>query len=234
MIHATAVRDVVAADWDLLDPGEQARAHRKPDPAPFVTAHAALRRVVGRHLGMPPREVGFARQCTTCGSTAHGKPVVIGHPATHVSLSYGNGVALVGLATAGELGIDVEDVTSTDFAGFDAVTLAPDERADLGALAGSALLEARAQVWARKEAVLKATGHGLAIDPTRVVVSGPHQPARLVRWDADQPAPAHLAVHDVELADRRHRAAIALLAPGAVDLVVTDRSAPSPGGWPAP
>ena len=63
------------------------------------------------------------------------------------------------------LGIDVEDPARTDFDGFDDVVLTPAERRDLAGLAGIALLQARARLWARKEAWLKMTGHGAADGP---------------------------------------------------------------------
>ena len=68
------------------------------------------------------------------------------------------------------LGVDVEDPARTDFEGFDAVVLTPAERLDLAGLAGGSLLQARARLWARKEAWLKMTGTGLLTAPDTVDV----------------------------------------------------------------
>jgi uncharacterized glyoxalase superfamily protein PhnB len=51
--------------------------------------------------------------------------------------------------------------------------------------------------WVRKEAVLKATGHGLSVPPRRLTVSPPDAPAALLSWTG-RPTP-HLPVHLVDL-----------------------------------
>ena len=56
------------------------------------------------------------------------------------------------------------------------------EAVHLDGLTGDALLAARARMWSRKEAILKATGHGLVVDPSQVVVSSPDAPAALLEW----------------------------------------------------
>jgi 4'-phosphopantetheinyl transferase len=188
-----------AADRSLLDAGETARADRRSDPRPFVIAHAALRRLLADHLTDSPTAIVIERRCPTCGSDRHGKPTLPDHPGVHVSLSYGEGLVLVALTEAGELGVDVESARSADFGGFDRVTLADVERPALDGLVGEELLLARARLWARKEAVLKATGHGLVVDPRQVVVSGPTAPPALVAWTATQRRPAALALADLDL-----------------------------------
>lgn len=75
-------------------------------------------------------------------------------------------------------------------------------------------------MWARKEAVLKATGHGLVVDPSQVVVSGPHQPAALVQWKADQHLPGPTQLADVDVGARDHRAAVAVLTSRALSVRV--------------
>ena len=197
---------------DLLDDRERERAARRGNPARYTTAHALLRAAVAQRVGDTPRAVAFDRTCATCGSHRHGKPTVVGHPDLSVSLSYAGELAVVALSRAGEVGVDVEVVDDSDFEGFDVVTLDPSEAPALEDLTGGELARARAQVWSRKEAVLKASGHGLAVDPRQVVVSGPREPAALVAWRGEHPlgSPAQLA--DVALGDAGHVAAVALLA----------------------
>ena len=74
-------------------------------------------------------------------------------------------------------------------------------------------------MWARKEAVLKATGHGLVVDPAEVLVSGPLNPPALVGWQAEEPRPAAITIADVELASEDHRAAVAVLTDEPVEIV---------------
>ncbi len=206
------------ADLALLDDQERARADRKRETAPFVTGHALVRRLLGELLDRDPAGLSFARRCTTCRSELHGKPSVVDVTGWHFSLSYTSSLAVVAVAEDIEVGVDTEDLTDADFEGFVGTTLARDEVGAFEGLTGRDLLLARAQVWARKEAVLKATGHGLVVDPSEVLVSGPLDPPALVAWEADEPAPPAVALADLDLATERHRAAVAALTEQTVEI----------------
>ncbi|MFI6153055.1 4'-phosphopantetheinyl transferase family protein [Kitasatospora sp. NPDC051170] len=137
-----------------LDDGERARARLLRDAvgrARFVTAHAALRAVVGARTGCPPEDVRFTRG-------PNGKPEVDGQDGLFISLSHSHDIALVALA-ARPVGVDVERLgeasTVTRIAErhfpaseFAAVAAAPEEE--------RAALFAR--LWTRKEACVKAAG----------------------------------------------------------------------------
>lgn len=208
------------ADLALLDDGERSRAERKRESAPFVTGHALVRRTLGDLLDRDPAGLSFARRCTTCRSELHGKPSLIDEPGWHFSLSYTSSLAVVAVAQGIEVGVDTEDLTDADFDGFTDVTLARDEVAAFGGLTGHGLLVARARVWARKEAVLKATGHGLVVDPSEVLVSGPLDPPALVAWRAEELQPAAVSLVDLELTTDTHRAAVAGLTDEPLDVVL--------------
>lgn len=203
----------------LLDDTELARADRKRVPTPFIGAHALVRTVLGARLGVPPQDLRFRRLCPTCGSRQHGKPTVSDHGGVAFSLSYTDSLAVVAVTDGVEVGVDVEHVSEADFGGFARVTLAPDEVDAFDDLHGPDLLRARAQVWSRKEAILKATGHGLVVDPTEVVVSPPAEEPRLVAWRASEAAPDVVALHDAPLGSVEHRAAVAVLADGPIEIV---------------
>ncbi|WP_404381657.1 4'-phosphopantetheinyl transferase superfamily protein [Knoellia locipacati] len=196
---------------DLLDAGELERVQRRENPHPFITAHALLRRLVADETGVDPRQLEFEKRCATCGTDRHGKPHVAGMRDIHVSVSYGEHMAVAVVTNIGEVGVDVEDLESADFDGFASVTLDASEAAHLDGLDGDALLGARALLWARKEAILKATGHGLVVDPSQVVVSAPDAPAALVEWKAREHPPGPTQVGDIDLGREDHRAAVAVL-----------------------
>ncbi len=206
----------------LLDDEERTRAERKREPVPYISAHAMMRRVIGRHVGADPAGLSFARRCTTCGSGRHGKPSIADHPGWTYSLSYTREVAVLALARDVEVGVDIEHVEESDFGGFPRVTLAEGEIGGFFGLDGAELLGARAQVWARKEAILKATGHGLVVDPTEIVVSSPTQPAAMVAWHAREAPPEAIRLADIPLHDDAHRAAVAALTDEAVDVERVD------------
>jgi 4'-phosphopantetheinyl transferase len=203
---------------DVLDAAERERADRRSNPHPFVTAHALLRRLVGDETGVDPRTIEFERRCATCGTTRHGKPHVTGMPDVHVSVSYGEHLAVAAVTILGEVGVDVEDLESADFERFNSVTLDDSEVAQLAVLHGDALLGARAQLWSRKEAILKATGHGLVVDPSQVLVSAHDAPAELLEWKAEQHLPGPMRVSDLDVNHPGHRAAVAVLTAQPLDV----------------
>ena len=195
----------------VLDDAERARAGRRQNPAPFVTAHVTLRQLVADHSGRAPSDVHFVRRCATCGSDRHGKPVPEG-VALHVSLSYDDHWVLAAAGTDAEIGVDVEGFAATDFDGFPRVFLNKTEYEAMASLTGESLLRARATVLSRKESILKATGHGLAIDPTSIAVSAANQPPALRSWTTSPSAPERLTVVDLDPPAPTHVAALAVLA----------------------
>ena len=89
---------------------------------------------------------GLVRLCPRCGSSEHGRPVVLGAPAAAggppwVSLGYSDGLGVAAWTTEGPVGIDVEPVGPPVGEFGDRLT------------------------WTRTEAVLKASGTGLTDMP---------------------------------------------------------------------
>ena len=116
----------------------------------------------------------------------------------HVSLSRTPGLVVAAVSTAGPVGVDVEEVGRAAFPGFDDVAAHPQEGS------GDPTVS-----WVRKEAVLKATGWGLAIDPRGVRLDdGP----RLLSWDERLPAPERCWLADLPVTDG-YVAAVAVIGP---------------------
>lgn len=214
--------DVSPADWlDETERGRFDRLRKVEDRRVFLTSRMLLKTMVGRLADTPAELVRLAYHCPRCGSP-HGRPVVVAPPVAvrwHVSLSRTSHQVIVAATDAGPVGVDVERVAATGFEGFDGVALTNAERTEVERCAPAAQGRARAVYWARKEAVLKATGHGLAVDPAALEVSAPHRPAALTAWNAGQPPPRHVQISDIPV-DDDHVAAVAVLAhlPVGVDL----------------
>ncbi len=151
----------------VLDAHELARQAGLADPR-AVTAyghlHTLARVVVGAVTGQPPGAVRFDRTCQQCGEQ-HGRPVVVGDPQLHVSLSRAGDRVALAVTRVAPVGVDIEALAGADFEGFAGVALHPAERASTESLVGDRLRR-RAHAWVRKEAALKALGTGLAVDPT--------------------------------------------------------------------
>jgi 4'-phosphopantetheinyl transferase len=160
-----------------------------------LPAHALLRAEAARFHHVPPARIVVAHECLRCGSDAHGRPIVlptaaVRHPA-HVSLARAGDLSVAAITDAGPVGVDVETEGAADFAGFEDVALHRDERAHTA--------DDPTRVWVRKEALLKAQGLGLAVDPRDVRLGddgleswdSPHQLPRTV-WLRDLAVPGHV------------------------------------------
>ena len=208
-------RDMERESRALLNGPELERARSIAQPRPGTSSWPD-----GSPSGSSPPRCWTCRRRTSPPATAvpgaepaphvsHGRPgyLLRGAPAPLLlSLSRAAGWTLLAAVVDPEpglrLGIDAEDPARTDFEGFDAVVLTPAERLDLAGLSGASLLQARARLWARKEAWLKMTGTGLQTAPHTVdVLAGGKGSTRLRDLPpAETGLPANL-VAAVALAD---------------------------------
>jgi 4'-phosphopantetheinyl transferase len=150
----------------LLDAHERARLgrfRRPADAARYLAAHALTRLVLGCHLDRAAAELVFDRTCR-CGEP-HGKPTLAGGPG--FSFTHAGEVVGVAVLAGGAVGMDVEPVR--DLPDLDAMAR------HVGAPAEPA---AFFRAWTRKEALLKATGEGLA-GPMAAIVLDEHG---VVEW----------------------------------------------------
>lgn len=219
VVRASWIREDAAARA-LLTPADLEHAARRRDPLPVLTGRALLRRVVGTVIGENPASVAIERWCPTCGRPGHGRPRVAGRNDIHVSSAHDDTVALVAVTTLAPVGVDVQGHSATAFDGFDAVALADEERLPGARLAAMDRPAARARTWTRKEAILKAVGYGLRVDPREVLVTAPTEAPAVLAWRSALPRPEPVTLHDVPLGIDSHAAAVAVLAPGPVELDV--------------
>lgn len=166
----------------LLSDEESRRADRflRPsDGTRFVVAHGRLRQLIGSYTGLAPAELHFEAPETGKPRLA---PASVGHaPRLRFNLSHSGALAAVAIADGVEVGVDIEmmrpvepDLASRHFA--------REELAEIDGLTGDAWLAGFYRCWTRKEAVLKASGHGLGVplDSFAVTLSHENQ-ARVLR-----------------------------------------------------
>ena len=194
----------------LLDAGERRRAdalrnlqaHRR-----FVTAHAMLRVLVGQRVDLDPRSLTF----TSVG--AFGKPELVHRPhRVHVNLASAGERVVCAVTESGPVGVDVEShsvIAEANRSGdLDRIMLTPAERRVLAGWGDHGQVGALARWWVRKEAVLKASGEGLTIDPAALQMSSPDEAPQLLRWQG-RPVPA-LWMSDLDVG-AGYEAAVAVL-----------------------
>jgi 4'-phosphopantetheinyl transferase len=181
---------------DLLDDAERRRAARLARTADrwrYVTAHALVRLLLAARTGVPAAELRFERTCRRCGSAHHGKPRLaddLAGEAGPVPFSLARAGDRIAVAVADqpglEVGVDVERVPDPGDAVLAAApeVLTTAELATYRRLDGAWRGHALAVWWARKEAVLKAVGHGLAVAPSTIAVTAPDEAPAVTRWSA--------------------------------------------------
>lgn len=169
------IRIVAAAEADerhdwfegLLDEREHRRAGAFTSPAArrfFVIAHGVFRTVVGRELGVPPRDVRWH-------TGPNGKPLITDDRGAclHTNLSHSAGLVAVATAHTRQVGIDIQHVGAVPDSRAIARRFFTPHEADL--LTGIRNREQRerffTRLWCRKEAIVKAGGgllaHGLRL-----------------------------------------------------------------------
>jgi 4'-phosphopantetheinyl transferase len=196
----------------LLNAEEQARARRlrfEDKRRSFVAARAILRCILGRYLGLSPQQIQFSY-------SAQGKPELAPSQATGLrfNLAHSGDLAVVALAYARPIGIDVEHLRPVG--AIDQMVdgyFAPAERAAFQRLPPEHRLSAFFAAWTRKEAYLKAQGDGLTLPLDQVVVTlSPDEPPALLADGQRSPDTTPWVLMDLEAAPG-YRAALAVRGP---------------------
>lgn len=182
------------ADWALLDSAETARAQRfafERDRERYVSAHAALRRVLAARINQAPAALRF-------DLGPFGKPVLLQDPTLAFNLSHSGPMGLIALQRRVPLGVDVEVLREVrDADGMAHACFTRNECRALALLRPWAQPRAFLQCWTRKEACLKAVGLGLQLAPNRFEV-GIAADARTVRLPLPD-GEATLALHSFDI-----------------------------------
>jgi len=150
----------------ILSPEERSRLNAFDDAdaaRDYLAAHVAARWAVAERLPIEPEQVRFARPAK------HAKPSLPG-TGLHFSLSHSRGLAVVVVSDIGPVGVDSEPLSRAHSERLFRRILADRELDDI-LLASEPVTDRFVSMWTRKEAVLKALGTGLAIDPKAVVVA---------------------------------------------------------------
>lgn len=182
-LTATRLSDVDLRLVGLLDEAERrmAAGFSSAQRDRFLSGRILLRLHAAKLGGAARGSLRADYYCPTCGTqgnNVHGIPrYKLSRQGFSVRLSLSraeNWCLLAGSAEANiiRLGVDVQEVSSTNFEGFETVALTSVERNLVRQATTSTRVALMARLWVRKEAVLKALGCGLVVDPSTVDVSG--------------------------------------------------------------
>lgn len=163
---------------------EQVKAaeFKNPDEAlAFAAQHTLMRCMAATLLGVKATaaaDIAVDRTCLLCGSgQPHGKPRIEG---VNLSMARALGLAAGVTGPTGlSIGLDLITVRGSYYDSFDRIALADYEKRVVASLPAAEAALARHLLWGAKEAVLKATGYGLALAPSTVMLALPPLPAAL-------------------------------------------------------
>lgn len=148
------------ADHAILSGDEQSRAQRfrrSEDARLFVSARAAVRRILATELSLAPESVPIELGL-------HGRPQLPAESAESLDFNVTHSTTRVAIAVARgrRVGIDIESVSATrNLELLIQEVMGPGERARLERLTGPDRAFAFYECWTRKEAILKAVGVGV-------------------------------------------------------------------------
>lgn len=161
-------------DLELLSAYEKNRSVKffsPEDRRRYVTAWAAVRRVLAGYLGTGPRGILFGRGGSAPDSGNHSQLVVASSlPRVRLSVARSEDLWVLGLTVGDPIGVDLEHVRGFDTEGLVDRCLAPQEQRQVRALSGEARDTAFIRAWTRKQAVMKAAGLPLTTPPHQVLV----------------------------------------------------------------
>jgi 4'-phosphopantetheinyl transferase len=210
-IHLADARDA-AALRPILSAEERARAdrfYREEHRVRFAVAHGWLRLLLARYLALAPDAVRI-------GAREHGKPYLVDEDehGLRFNLSHSGDLALVAVARTRDVGVDLEqwdaEVEHLELAER---FFSPIERDALRALPEEWVTHGFFNAWSRKEAYLKATGHGITRGLHHFDVSlAPEEEARLLHDRLDGEATSRWTMRELAVAPE-YSAALVTAAP---------------------
>ncbi|MEO8659883.1 MAG: 4'-phosphopantetheinyl transferase superfamily protein [Bryobacteraceae bacterium] len=187
----TASCEAYQAEFEaLLDETERAAANRFLFPrhkAEYVAAHGAMRILLAGYCGCGPEEMRFDKELNGRPYLSSGFRELVDFNLTHT-----RGLAMVAVGKGLRFGVDAEELRPNAWSEeLAASCLTARETEAIRALDDAERDRAFLRCWTRKEAVMKATGRGLSLDPRDLDV--PVEPGEALSLLASRDAAAQPA-----------------------------------------
>ena len=173
--------------------GDAANEPAAPAGPLFFARRFYLRLLLGSYLGLPGKFVKINR-------SNRGKPVLdasVHKEEIHFSMAKSEDKLLIGVSASSHIGVDLEhdDRQARNAMGVAQRYFSPAEASALGSLHPDRLDQAFLRVWACKEAVVKASGMGIANQFSRFTVDTEvGTPAAVLDFDGQGPGEWSLAL----------------------------------------
>ncbi len=158
----------------FLSPDELIRADRyyfTRHQRRFTIARAMLRLILSRYCDIPARELIFHHN-------QYGKPELLHRPELQFNLSHSGDTALLAIGKEKPLGIDLEFFTARPYIGIGNNMFSTEENRSFKGVVERLKPLAFFNIWAQKEALIKACGMGLSYPTQTFTVPAyptPHQ-----------------------------------------------------------
>lgn len=170
-VFAAPLSGVISEErYAILNDDERERAKRLISPLHrqrFIAAHVILREILSRYVNTRPDSLQFT-------FSSHRKPELVSTftgGKLHFNLSHSENMAVFAITTSGEVGIDIEKIQPLNKSDVAERFFSDAEKSALASLPPSQQTSGFYHVWARKEAIIKANGKGLAIPLSSFSVS---------------------------------------------------------------
>lgn len=171
-LFATPEEESERFSWLTEDEKERAkRFHFPVHQRRFIMARSTLRQILSLYLDTDPKDIRFAYG-------EHRKPHLI-MPDDHFlqfNLAHSNDIAIYAITQKHAVGIDIEKEQDTFNEPVANRYFSDEENAELRELPALQRLKGFYRLWARKEALIKAVGKGLAIPLSDFSVSLTDEP----------------------------------------------------------
>jgi 4'-phosphopantetheinyl transferase len=194
--HPAAATPGLLGLLDEVERGRYAGYRREADKLRFLTGRALIRGVVSASLGVAPADVALDSSCFECGKP-HGKPKVVGST-LEVSISHSGDWVALAITEGAPIGVDVEEVRDAEVDGLAGICFSPEELVTFKGVPNADRQGAFFTYWARKEAVIKATGKGMWVVMNKLTLTGHDEPPRVVDSQASEVDTAVVRMADLD------------------------------------
>ena len=194
----------LASVTELLSPDEKKRADRfrfEVHRNRFVAGRGLLRVILARYCDVSPERLRFIYGPNGKPELTPGEGARRTGDALHFNLAHSEGVGVLAVTQTGPVGVDLEQVRRLlEFKALVGQFFSAREAAEFSRLPWEQQPAAFFNLWTRKEALLKATGEGIAHSLNRVEVSFlPGEPARVLSLPAEQWAGCEWSLVDLAI-----------------------------------